>query len=255
MMPAKTIVLFGRTGSGKSAVVNLMAGRQIAKVSPDVGRCTSHWKEYSITFDGYNYKVFDTVGLDMEEQDITANINTIHLVAKLASEGGIDLLLFCVRAGTMTATTKANYQFIFEFLCEKKVPIALILTNLEKEHNMEDWWSRNDWVFQRYGIDVAGHACITAVCTIDGRYRELYEQSRRLVRDLVIQHTHGMREAGANESVEQKPSGSTLSTMTREDIETILTGRYRMQPKVARQLVSIIRPEFDKKRPKVLRFF
>jgi len=244
-MPTKTIVLFGETGGGKISVVNLMAGRAIARTSPDSHRCTSHWKEYSITFDEYNYKVFDTAGLDMRVD----NINTIHLVAKLASEGGIDLLLYCMQKGTVTAGAKANYQLIYEFLCEKKVPIVLIFTGLEREQNMEDWWLRTSGIFDTLGIHVAGHACITAEDGLNGRRRDLYEESRRLVRDLVIQHTHGMWEAGANGSVEQKPSGSTLSTMKRKGIQTILTGRCGMQRKVARQLASIIRSEFDKKSP------
>jgi len=96
-MSTKNIVLFGQTGAGKSSVVNLIAGEKIAKVSPDVERCTLHWQEYPVAFDGHTFKVFDTVGF--EEPGFGMNkyldviANAYNLIAKLRNEGGIHLLL------------------------------------------------------------------------------------------------------------------------------------------------------------------
>jgi hypothetical protein len=47
------------------------------------------------------------------------------LISKLRKEGGIDLLLFCVRAGRFTSTTQNNYRLFYEWLCEKNVPIVV----------------------------------------------------------------------------------------------------------------------------------
>ena len=173
-----------------------MAGQEIAETFAGTEKCTLHWEEHSITFDGYNYKVFDTVGLEEQEfrrtEFLEAIENAYHLVAKLASEGGIDLLLYCIRAGRVTTTIQANYRLFYEWLCEKKVPIVLIVTGIEREDNMEDWWDRNKVHLSKYDIRVAGHASIIAVKGVE----EKYEKSVRLVRDLVIEHTRGMREAG-----------------------------------------------------------
>jgi len=229
---AKNIVLFGEVGSGRSSVVNLMAGREIAETSSGTERCTPHWKGHPVAFDGYNYEVFDTIGLDEQAfrptEYLEAIENAYNLVAKLASEGGIDLLLFCVRA-RITTTTQANYRLFYEWLCEKKIPIVLIVTGLEIERNMEDWWNRNGVNVSRYGIRVDGHACITAVEGVK------YEESARLVRDLVTRHTRGMREAGANRSVIRH-----TPKRKKKYIVTILTKRCGMQPEAARYLASKI---------------
>ncbi|OAX35955.1 hypothetical protein K503DRAFT_867922 [Rhizopogon vinicolor AM-OR11-026] len=199
-MSAKNIVLFGLTGAGKSSVVNLMAGKDIAKTSPDMLRGTLNWSEYPIAFDGHRYKVFDTVGLEEPQLGIQEYLETIlkarDLITTLDSEGGVDLLLFCVRAGRVTATLQSNYRLFYEWLCEKKVPIVLVLTGLEREQNMEDWWDRNKDTFDKYKISVEGHACITAANNLDGRHQHLYQLSRQLVRNLVKEHTYDRPEGG-----------------------------------------------------------
>jgi GTP-binding protein EngB required for normal cell division len=191
----KNIVLFGEAGAGKSSVVNLMAGKDVAYTSPGMRRCTLQWQDYTIDFGGESYKVFDTIGieesgLEMEEY-LVAVANAYRFIKTLDAEGGVDLLLFCIRAGRFTAALQSNYRFFYEFLCEKKVPIVLAITNLEREQKMEDWWDREHSIFPRYGIHVAGHACITAASGLDGRHQELYEESRIAIRTLVKDYVTG----------------------------------------------------------------
>src|ERR1700692_4133230 len=142
------IVIFGEMGAGKSSVINLLAGRQIARISPDTHRCTLHWTEYSIFFEnGTRYQVFDTVGLEeprLQTGEYLSAISNAHsLITTLKERGGINLLLFCVRGGRVTATMQSNYRLFFEFLCEERVTLALVVTNLEREMKMEDWYTRN----------------------------------------------------------------------------------------------------------------
>jgi predicted GTPase len=195
-MSTKNIVLFGENGAGKSSVVNLMAGEEMAVTSCGTECCLMQWQEYLIAFDGRAYKVFDTAGIEdpllgmKEYLDIIVNAH--NLITKLDKEGGIDLLLFCIRAGRVTTTLQTDYRLFYEWLCEKKVPIVLVLTGLEREEgDMDDWWTRNKHILSRYEIRVAGHACITAANDLDGRFKQLYEESRRLVRNLVKTHTQG----------------------------------------------------------------
>jgi len=189
----KTIVLFGETGAGQSSLVNLIAGMEVAHTSPDMKRCTMGWTEYTIDFDGGSYTVFDTRGLDdpwlSPEEYLESVANAYRLVGELDRQGGIDLLLFCVRGGRVTATLQSNYRLFHEFLCEKKVPIVLAITNLEREQRMEDWWQRNEATFNKYQIKVAGHACITAANRLDGRHKIHYEESHITIRNLVKRFT------------------------------------------------------------------
>ncbi|KAG2357649.1 P-loop containing nucleoside triphosphate hydrolase protein [Suillus spraguei] len=188
----KNIVLFGEAGAGKSSVVNLMAGKEVAITSLGMRRCTLHWQDYVVDFDGESYKVFDTIGieesgLEMKEY-LAAVANAYRFIKALDDEGGVDLLLFCIRAGRFTAALQSNYRFFYEFLCEKKVPIVLAITNLEREQRMEDWWEREHNIFARYQIHVADHACITAANGLEGIHQQLYEKSRVAIRKLVKQN-------------------------------------------------------------------
>ncbi|KAG2134458.1 P-loop containing nucleoside triphosphate hydrolase protein, partial [Suillus clintonianus] len=189
------IVLFGEAGAGKSSLVNLMAGKDIAVTSLSMQRCTLHWQEYAIEFDGESYKVFDTIGLEESglemNEHLAAVANAYTFIKRLDAEGGVDLLLSCVRAGRFTAALHSNYRFFHDFLCQKKVPIVLAITNLEREQRMEDWWDREHAIFPRYQIYVTGHACITAANGLDGRHRQLYDDSRITIRKLIRDNIAG----------------------------------------------------------------
>ncbi|KAG2153897.1 P-loop containing nucleoside triphosphate hydrolase protein [Suillus clintonianus] len=264
----KTIVLFGETGAGKSSLVNLMAEKDVALTSADMQRCTLKWQEHHISFGGESYTVFDTVGLEEPQLGVKEYLETVEnayrLVKELDDRGGIDLLLFCVRAGRVTATLQSNYRLFHEFLCEKKVPIILAITNLERENRMEDWWERNEKTFKHYNIDVAGHACITAANRLDGRHKDLYEQSRTTMRKIVQEYTADGRKpawtggdnlfvslmrrlkellSGESAAAKKKDLFSGGSLVKRKDLVPRLTKRLGMSQEVAQQLADMIKKD------------
>jgi hypothetical protein len=248
------IVIFGETGAGKSSVINLMAGQQIARTSPDSHRCTLHWTEYSITFEnGARYKVFDTVGLEEPRLQIgdylTAISNAYGLINTLKERGGVNLLLFCVRGGRVTATMQSNYRLFFEFLCEEKVPLALVVTNLERETRMEDWYTRNVGHLEKYNIRSVGHACITAANLLDGRHRGKYEESRGILRGVIEAHYNGSMEGWTGGQGWFTSSISKLVEFVsgrpkKTDIIGVLTKRCGMTKEVAQQVAQQIRGEY-----------
>ncbi|KAI6044683.1 P-loop containing nucleoside triphosphate hydrolase protein [Pisolithus marmoratus] len=131
------IILFGETGVGKSSVVNLIAGRPVAEVSPDVEGCTLQSKEYKFDVGKVRVSIWDTVGLEEPEMGVNGYIPAIEkawlLIKRLREAGGVDLLLFCIRGNRVTMTTQSNYRLFYEILCGQQVPIALVITHLERE--------------------------------------------------------------------------------------------------------------------------
>ncbi|KAG2355328.1 P-loop containing nucleoside triphosphate hydrolase protein [Suillus spraguei] len=242
----KTIVLFGETGAGKSSLINLMAEKEVANTSPDMQRCTMQWNKYTIGFSGDSYTVFDTIGLEEPQLGIKEYLesveNAYRLIKELDKQGGIDLLLFCVRAGRVTATLQSNYRLFNEFLCEKKVPIVLAITNLEREKRMEDWWERNHSTFEKYQIQVAGHACITAANRLDGRHQVLYEESRITIRNLK-QAWMGGDNLFASLMRRLKELLSGGPNVRKKDLVPHLTKRCGISPDVAKKLAKMIRED------------
>ncbi|KAG0708282.1 P-loop containing nucleoside triphosphate hydrolase protein [Suillus ampliporus] len=250
------IVLFGETGAGKSSLVNLMAGKEVAHTSPDMQRCTLHWQDYTIDFDGESYKVFDTIGLEEPQLGIDEYLeavgNAYKLIQHLDKQGGIDLLLFCIRAGRLSATLQSNYRLFHEFLCEKKIPIVIAITHLEKEKTMEDWWNRNQRTLHFHQIHVAGHACIVAADS-DGKHKLRYEESRITIRNLVKEHTaDGQKQAwtgGDNlfVSLMRKLKGLLVGNLRvrRRNIVTRLTTRCGLSLEVAKQMADMIKKDME----------
>jgi predicted GTPase len=248
------IVLFGQAGAGKSSLVNLMAGETVAKTSGNLKSCTLKSQTHPIKFDNKYYNVFDTVGLEEPQLGVQQYLETVEnaykLIQNLEEQGGIDLLLFCMRAGRLTATLQSNYRLFHEFLCDKKVPIVVVITYLENEAGeMDNWWKNNKDVFDRLGIDVAGHACITA---IRGNYPERYEESRSTIRKVVKEFTaDGQKEAwkGGDStfvSFVRKLKGlfqGKGKLPPRKKIVSRLTKRCALSPDVAGRLADMIRDE------------
>lgn len=185
------VIIFGESGVGKSSVVNLILGLDIAKIPSSVPAGTWHVKPYDVTIQERSFRLFDTVGLiepqSPREPDFL--INTINrayrLVRYLSNAGGINLLMFCMRKDTVITNMQQNYRLFHDFLCHKNVPVALAITHLEHEENMEDWWTLNHSHLMECGVHVSGHACITA----KQEFTDKYQASRQLVHDLLVAHS------------------------------------------------------------------
>ena len=159
------IVLFGETGSGKSALINLLAGKAIAPTSSDSDGCTKAYRAYPLAINGLSYTIWDTVGLEqpINAEYLLAIEQLCELIRKLSQTSGVDLLLFCHRQGRITTTTQRNYTLVYEVVCRKLIPIAIAVTHLEQEKRMEDWWDQNLKIFEQRGVEFFGHACVTAL--------------------------------------------------------------------------------------------
>ncbi|KAH7888444.1 P-loop containing nucleoside triphosphate hydrolase protein [Phlebopus sp. FC_14] len=237
------VVLFGETGVGKSSLINLLAGWEIANVSSDVQGCTLDSTEYQFTVNRSTIRVWDTVGLDEPEIAVNSYLGAvekaIHLIRRLEAVGGISLLIFCMRGNRITATVQSNYRLFYEILGRKEVPVALVITHLERETEMEGWWPRNVKTMERYGIVSTGHACVT---TLPGHPK--YEESKQAILDLLSQYVnHGKFSMPTEMWIGRLLKGlGSLVTGDRglkgKDIVRVLTKRCHLDLEVAQRVAA-----------------
>jgi len=183
------IVLFGEAGVGKSSVINLIAGTKMANTSYGARACTLDSTEYRLNTETSCLRIFDTAGLDRpdmgREEYISATESATKLIQTLRRVGGVDLLLFCIRGGRILKNQQTNYKLFQEGLCDKKVPVAILVTHLEHTNMMEEWWTENERFLTRLGIECQAHACITTINQNTEVYRAKLDESRQCVLKLL----------------------------------------------------------------------
>jgi len=193
----RNVIVFGATGAGKSSVINMICGNSVAMTSSNATGCTFTSTPYDVQMpDGSRITYWDTAGLDEGERGtVTAKdaiVNLYRLIRML--DDGVCLLIYCMRGPRINESLVRNYKMFYSAFCLEKVPIVLVVTGLEEEPVLDDWWSRNEALFQRYHMMFAGHACVTATRGKEKEtkgtyvYEREYELSVVAVQELVKGH-------------------------------------------------------------------
>jgi predicted GTPase len=163
----RNIVIFGETGSGKSSIINAIAQKQLAKTSNDAHGCTSTAQRHPVEISDQRFVLIDTPGLNLGAADTVpaakAEKQLKHLLRELMSSrlDEISLLVYCMYGTIAPRALNRAYDKFYSEICQKKVPIVVVITGLEKETCMESWWDTNREKFE--GMDFANHACVTAL--------------------------------------------------------------------------------------------
>ena len=196
-LPKRTfhVILFGDSGAGKSSVINLAVGKPVAAVSDGLNGCTLDYRSYEINTGSHQFLVWDTVGFNGIHfgHDVcgTAIGNAVRLIRDLRNQGGVDLLVFCKKNGRLSPSELSSLRLFQEFLCEDQVPVAFIITHLERQKPiMEKWWDVNgEGLLEACNLKtgtVAGHACITSLAPDDDPDDQKLHKKLSLSRESVL---------------------------------------------------------------------
>ncbi|KAJ8592417.1 hypothetical protein M405DRAFT_52666, partial [Rhizopogon salebrosus TDB-379] len=190
------VIVIGEAGAGKSSIINMIAGTRLAETSNGADGCTFQHHSYILPVHGRNFKFFDTMGLDEAKggaMERSVAISKLYkLITGLDRDGGISLLMFCMREPRIKHTTQRNWKVFHEIICKKQVPIILVVTGLENEENsMDAWWWDNRGKFEHQGIHPDDTACITAIrgrTLKDGcrAFDDQYEESQAKILNMIL---------------------------------------------------------------------
>jgi len=193
-MSLPNVVIFGESGAGKSSCVNMLDGDCEAKVSNRAAAPTFTSICYEKTISDLRFRVFDAAGLDETTESEVKPQGVIDPLRSLIHQldGGVNLLVYVMRAPRIKDSAKQNYDLFFDGFCKRKVPIVIVVTGLEEEEKMDAWWETNREDFNRYGMRFSGFACITATKgKLKGTtypYEDEYNKSKIQFQRLIFKH-------------------------------------------------------------------
>ncbi|KIJ60903.1 hypothetical protein HYDPIDRAFT_51087, partial [Hydnomerulius pinastri MD-312] len=168
----RNIVLFGESGVGKSSIINMITGTPFAKTSNNVVRRTCQPACYVAKLHSGNeinkINLWETTSLEEGPEETPATDTTgpepKAFLQQLAGFHDLDLLLFCMRAGKVRNTLVQSYNLVYVESLERKVPVALVVTGLERwEGDMHGWWTKHEERLQEHGLVFDAHACVTTL--------------------------------------------------------------------------------------------
>lgn len=191
----RNVVIFGETGVGKSSIINIIAQQELAEASNDATGCTSSSQHYPVEISSQRFVLFGTAGLNEGTEGtvpaVKAERQLKSLLRELMSSGsdGIGLLVYCVHCTTAPHALARAYNTFYAGTCQKRVPIVVVVTGLEGETRMENWWDTNGAKFKSHGMRFADHACVTVLQEYPGIpevFAHHIKESSEILRNLVV---------------------------------------------------------------------
>jgi len=168
----------------------MLAGEKIAKVSSDPYGCTFIAESYEIAKENKTYTFWDTCGLNEGEEGSVSAQKAADNLINLLGGMSVNLIIYFARGNRFLDEVQVNLYLFGRIrrACGAKVPIVLMVTGLEQEEVMDEWWTRHERDIKRSNLSFKGHACITTIKGRNNIYEDEYQESTDKVWKLVDTH-------------------------------------------------------------------
>ncbi|CAJ1331153.1 unnamed protein product [Effrenium voratum] len=147
-----TVMMFGMTGAGKSALGNLIAGQQVFDSGDDTASITNLDSIMKYEAEDGSMVLLDTIGLGDTEIDQTKVVASIRDVA-LSAPNGVDCLLYVMRNARITDDAIARLIYVTEYLWgdESLLNLYIVVTCASKYANNRE--EADDWIKRQVEIN------------------------------------------------------------------------------------------------------
>jgi hypothetical protein len=165
--PPLNVLLFGEPRVGKSSIINLILGRNIADTLPDTPCSMFKHSPYEVNLRGRDFRLWDisSIALMNFVRRFFARGRLKKSYMRLHKGSGVHLLLYCMRGPSIPNALPRDYKYFTSIVgSTNAVPIAAVVNGLEGSLNtMDDWWTNNYQGLERVGMHFSQHACITSL--------------------------------------------------------------------------------------------
>lgn len=176
------IMVLGPMGGGVSTVVNLVAGKDISRVSNDTSRCTRNMASYHIELRDAA-KIVPVTLYDIPGFDYNAK-SPLEF-----PRVPISLAIICME--DFPAQVKATAEYLknkWRKHGNGNIPILVVINHISPKPDA-DWWEENKKHFPSLNV-VTDHVCLI---------RRKKEESTRQLQSLIIQHLTAQKVHGSTQ--------------------------------------------------------
>lgn len=147
-----TVMMFGMTGSGKSALGNLLAGYTHFQSGDDTSSVTGMSSIKSYRAPDRSLLLLDSIGLGDTEIDQEKVVASIRDVA-LSVTDGIDVMLFVIKHGRITDDTIARLIYVTEYLWGSECLLNLYVVVTFANRYMTNKEEADSWIQRQVEIN------------------------------------------------------------------------------------------------------
>ena len=134
------VAIFGKTGAGKSSLMNALFGQHISAVS-DVEACTRAVQSHKITTPRGSLELLDCPGVaESSERDVEYATLYRDLLEGRDGEGGVDMILWVLKGDDRAFSADLDFfSRMVKPAMEQSLPIVFVLNQVDKIEPFREW--------------------------------------------------------------------------------------------------------------------